>query len=224
MVNHTLTEKNFETMTAVCSVDGPVNLRSRGSGRFCCSVKKSERHQRWAQRNPEKARANRRSRSAHRLTAFDQTTMTGECPLCGTVGVVVKGRRRGDGTPGVMCANRAKELWTNLDETPQERCSTCQRVYLNAHGGCSYCDDREATDLGYALKIMEERGRELDEIKERFDDELPFIVNPATYAAYSLDGDTVSNPAIKVIGAGVPAGTSPKRFIDQWWAANGHLV
>jgi len=124
----------------------------------------------------------------------------------------------------MMCANRAKELWQNLDETPQERCSTCRRVYLDHNGDCSYCADREGTDLGYALKVAHDNAVLSTAIEELLDGELPLVVNPKSYSTQSVDGDTVSNPAIKVIGAGVPTGTSPKKFIDQWWAANGHLV
>lgn len=225
-MNHILTEKNTQTMTAVCAVDGPVAIRSKGAGRFQCAVKKRELRKAYVERHPDVIRRNRNTgRSAHHLTSFDAATMTGECPACGTVGVFVKGRRRKDGTPGVMCANRAKELWPNgLTEVSQERCSTCRRVYLDADGGCRYCDDRERNEVGYGLRVFEAERREAEWANEAFDGELPYIYNLAETDPRLLDGDTVSNPALVVIGGGVPAGMTKKKFVDTWWAQNGHLV
>lgn len=224
-MSHVLTEKNLETKTAICAIDGPVAIRSRGNGRFRCAVKKAELKRRYVERHPDAVRRGRGGRSAHRLTSFDESTMTGECPVCGTVGAVVKGRRRKDGTPGVMCANRAKELWPNgLDETPQEWCLTCNRVYLDASGGCRYCDDPEQTDVGFGLRATEDLRKEAEWVAEAFDGELPHIYNLAESDPYSVDGDQVENPAIKVIGGGVPAGANPRTFVADWWAQNAHLV
>lgn len=211
MVNHTLTEKNFETRSAVCSIDGPVSLRSRGRGRWECAVKKAEKKRAYLERHPEKARASRRSRSAHRLTSFDASTMTGECPLCGTVGAVVKGRRRKDGTPGVMCANRAKELWpAGLDETPQDFCTTCRRAYLDAAGECPRCTDEAHADLNLGLAVMRQHGREAMEADDWFDGEL--------YVT-TTDDETPRHenavPGWKTLGAG---------SANRWWAENAHLV
>lgn len=225
MANHTLTEKNLETLTAVCAIDGPVKLRSRGAGRYCCSVKKSERHQQWAQRNPDRARQNRRTRSLHRITGLDENTMTGDCPVCGLVGVVIKGRRRKDGSPGVMCANRAKELFGSArhDEV-QERCSTCQRAYLNADSSCLYCSDRSQSEVGYGLKEMEALQKEAQRVQDWTEGELTYIYDLGEHSPYSLEGDTVANPALKVIGAGVPDGMSTKKFIEQWMRDNAHRL
>lgn len=225
-MDHSLTEKNLESMTAVCAIDGVVGIRSRGQGRFQCAVKKAEKRKAWADRHPDNARANRVSgRAAHRLASFDETTMTGECPVCGTVGVVVKGRRRKDGRPGVMCRNRAAELYPNLiEESSQDWCPTCRKTYLDASGGCAYCDDREQTDVGYGLKVMASRHAESEWVDEAYGGELPHIYSLAEHDPYGLDGDTVANPALKVIGAGVPAGTNPQKFIADWLRQNAHLL
>src|SRR4249919_24253 len=145
IVSHRLADKDFVAMTATCSVCGPVKMRTRGKGRPVCAVRTSERRAAWAARNPDKARRNRRGRSAHHLTSFDASTMTGECPVCGTVGVVAKGR-------GYMCRVRAQELWTIQQEVPQTRCAECRKNFVRADGTCPSCTDRKGLDWAYALR------------------------------------------------------------------------
>lgn len=220
MTPHRLTEKDVENRTAVCSVDGKVTIRSRGKDRWVCGVNAAARRRRWAERHPEKARTNRAVRSAHRLTSFDEATMTGECPLCGTVGAVVKGRRRKDGRPGVMCANRARELYPNAPaETPQEFCRICYRAYLSADGACPRCDDREQTDWAYALRAAEYRDAQDAAV-------LSMVVDEEELDGMGSRVDLTDDPAElprfdnrvrgwRTIGAGSP---------NAWWAANAHLV
>ena len=232
---HRLTGKDLTGRTAVCSVDGPVGIRSRGNGRWECAVKRAaktraykaghpervrEQRRRWAERHPEKARAGRAARSPHRLTSFDEPTMTGGCPVCGTVGAVVKGRRRKDGRPGVMCANRARELYPNAtSETPQEFCRICRRAYLTADGACPRCDDREQTDWAHALRVSEHRDRDDERI-------LSSLLDADEFELVSTRVDADDDPAAmprsessvygwRVLGAGDP---------NAWWAANAHLV
>jgi len=214
-MSHFLTEKNLDTMTAVCAVDGPVNIRSKGTGRYLCAVKKAEKSRAYADRHPEKVRANRAIRSAHRLASFDESTMTGECPVCGTVGVVVKGRRRKDGRPGVMCANRAKELWPSAPaEEPQDFCTTCRRTYLTAGGVCLRCADESHTDLNHALAAQRSRAADHLLAASLSDGEIPMLVDP------SDDQNEMprSESAVfgwKTIGSGDP---------NKWWAENAHLI
>lgn len=211
---HILTEKNLETKTAVCAVDGPVAIRSKGLGRFQCAVKKSEKRRAWADRNPDVARASRATRSAHRLTTFDASTMTGECPVCGTVGAVVKGRRRKDGTPGAMCANRANELWpTAGPETPQEFCGVCRRAYLTADGVCLRCSDDDQVNLNLGLAVIATQRREALEIEDLVEDGLTVITPLDTPAEMPRIESAVHG--WKTLGSGDP---------HRWWAENAHLI
>lgn len=205
-------------MTAVCSACGPVPLRSRGKGRFACGKKLAAKHARWVKENPQRARQNRKSRSAHRLTSFDASTHTGQCPVCGTVGVVPKGR-------GYMCRTRAEELWTIQQDAPQQRCPDCLKNYLSADGSCRYCSDREGLDWAYALRMQQHKGDEMQRVHDTLEPSLGFVIDPQKYDTRSVAGDQVANPALKTIGGGVtPPGMRPQRFIDKWWADNGHLV
>lgn len=204
-------------MTAVCEIDGLVKMRTHGKGRTACAVKLADKKARWAARNPEKARANRKSRSPHRLTKFDQSTMTGECPVCGTVGVVPKGR-------GFMCRTRAEQLWKVQQEAPQERCSECRKNYLRADGKCPYCSDREHLDWSVGIRAEQDAADLMQMVQDRRGDGMGLLVRAKTDNPSSVEGEYVSNPSLKTIGAGVPAGRRPEGFIRDWWAENAHLV
>lgn len=217
VISHRLSEKNFVKMTAVCSACGPVAMRSRGKGRMACGKKVAERHARWAASNPQKARQNRKSRSLHKLVSFDPSTHTGICPVCGPVGVVPKGR-------GFMCRTRAEELWSIQQSAPQERCPECRRSFLSADGTCKYCTDRMHLDWAYALADMERKRAELRQTKAWTGEDLDFIVDPQYHDPTSVNNEHPANPALKTIGAGVPNGMRPQKFIDKWWADNAHLV
>lgn len=216
-ISHRLSEKNFSTMTATCSVCGPVPMRSRGKGRMACGKKIAEKHARWARGNPQKASRNRNTRSAHKLASFDASTHTGLCPVCGPVGVIPKGR-------GWMCETRAKELWSIQQSAPQERCRVCRRAYLSADGTCRYCTDREHQDWAFALADMERKREEMAQVRVWTGEHLDFVIDPHRHDLLSVEGEHVANPELKTIGAGVPKGTRPQKFIDQWWAENAHLV
>ena len=224
--SHRLSQVDKEKRTAICSACGPVDIRSKGTGRFVCAVRKRERRAGYAERHPDKVQADRRRRSSHRLVSSDPSTMTGVCPVCGPVGVVIKGRAKKDGSPGVMCGKRAEELWPGAsDEAPQPMCSTCSRAYLDADGTCRYCGDREQNEVGYGLKLMQARQREAEFIEDWYAGELTHLFNPGEVPTTSIEGDTVSNPSLKVIGAGViPPGTNPQKFIQSWLRDNAHLL
>ena len=191
-----------------------------------CGKRLADKKAAYAERHPEKVRARRAKRSSHRLVSSDPSTMTGVCPVCGPVGIVIKGRVKKDGSPGAMCKTRALELWPDgVDETPQQMCSTCSKVYLNADGSCRYCGDREQNEVGYGLRAMEARAREAELVEDWYAGELTHLFNPGDTPATSLEGDTVSNPALKVIGDGVvPPGTNPQKFIQSWLRDNAHLL
>jgi hypothetical protein len=215
--SHRLADKDFMGMTATCAVCGPVKMRTRGKGRPACANKLAARRAAWAARHPEKALRNRRGKSAHHLTSFDASTRTGECPVCGTVGVVPKGR-------GWMCLVRAEELWSHQQDVPQQRCPECRKNFLCADGTCPSCSDRARLDWAYALRLASAEA----DLREDFDsftgEPLGTVVNPERYDILSTEGDTVANPGLKTIGAGVPRGLNPETYIKKWWAENAHLV
>ena len=188
-ISHSLSDRDTAAMTATCAVCGPVRLKTRGRGRFVCGVRAAERHAEWAARNPEKARRNRRGRSAHHLTSFDESTLTGECPVCGIVGVVPKGR-------GFMCRTRAEEIWTQQQSSPQQRCGVCRRVWLSADGTCAYCSDREAHDWSLGLKT----DQDLADLKQLAHDwaedikPLETIVDEKTHSAYAMPRSESAEP------------------------------
>lgn len=131
MARHKLTEKNFSTMTAMCSVDGLVGLRKAGKS-VRCATANSAAQKAWAQANPEKARANRRLQSDHRL---DGET----CSVCGPVDTVPWGR-------GVACGNRARQLRSKQQKAVSRPCPDClaldgRRIWIRGDGTCPRCTD-----------------------------------------------------------------------------------
>lgn len=138
MVVHRLLKKDVSTLTAECSECGLVAIRKAGNG-FQCATKKALSHKAWANRNPEKAAANRRQKSEHALFARDYVKLTAECVRCGPVQMVAYGR-------GYTCGNRSRELRTNEQPEPQRYCPDCMaldgdRVWLRANGSCPRCTD-----------------------------------------------------------------------------------
>jgi hypothetical protein len=134
---HRISEKNTESLTGICSVCGPVAIRRNGK-RFMCAVKKQADHAEWAKRNPEKAKANRRSSSAHRISG-DQ------CLVCGTVEPVAYGR-------GWACPNTAAVVRRELQQdTPTPRCAVCRRWDAAERpvlaGMCRPCADAELVQV-----------------------------------------------------------------------------
>lgn len=137
---HSLTDRDTSTMTATCSVCGPVGIRTSGTG-YQCSVKKAAAHQQWAKGNPEKAAANRRSRSDHRLSGKDTEARKAVCSVCGPVALTPWGR-------GFACANLAASRRTVQEKAPSGFCRECQiiddkLVWLKADGVCPSCSDTE---------------------------------------------------------------------------------
>lgn len=222
MARHKLSNKDLEAMTATCSVDGPVKLTRAGSS-VRCSVAAANAHQRWVRLNPDKAKANRATRSAHRLTSFDETTSTGECPVCGTVGVTPKGR-------GWMCSNRAYELWRRQQDVPQARCGRCSKVWLRADGSCPACDNedqlvlsrsiRASRDLRAVIAQAGKWGRIEDEGYSRLID----TVNHTPAVEYAMEPFESAEPGWRTLGGGTPAGVPSRRFVERWWQQYGHLV
>lgn len=146
-MKHRLTEKDKQALTATCSICGPgVKIRRNGKYGFACVVGKREALKRWALAHPEKARERRKHKpSPHRLKARDGGLDL--CAICGAVNPVAWGR-------GWMCPNRARELnRRNTPASPTPKCPKCLTLFLNAKGECPECDDRMATDLGYALMV-----------------------------------------------------------------------
>jgi hypothetical protein len=161
---HRLTTKDTDAMTAVCEVCGPVRLASRGRGRWVCGNRQTERRQAWAARNPEKAAANRRVRSAHEVISQDRKARTGVCQKCGPVAIVPKGR-------GWMCATRAGELWQHQETSAQSSCRECwiidgDRVYP-VDGVCPRCSDQSLYDTAGVLRAAESR-RPAHDLPTRF--------------------------------------------------------
>lgn len=116
---HSLSEKDPTTRRAVCSVCGPVDMRSAGKGGryWQCANKKSESHAQWAKANPEKAAANRATSSDHRLTQRDEEKMRGVCDICGPVDLAHYGK-------GLACGVRDAEL-RGTSQAKIERCIEC---------------------------------------------------------------------------------------------------
>jgi hypothetical protein len=133
VARHLLADKDLAAKTAVCSVCGPVEIRSAGKSWICLN-KKRESAAAWQAANPEKAAANRAAVSEHHLVASDPEVRRGICPIDGDVDIVPFGR-------GWACAVRAAELRTVVqDETP--RCRVCYYPGSNFNpvvdGYCEY--------------------------------------------------------------------------------------
>lgn len=147
-------------MTAECEVCGPVWLASKGRGRWACGRKEAARQARKQAAMPAEKQAARRAAppSPHRLVQFNPSTRTGDCPVCGLVGIVPKGR-------GWMCEKRAGELWSRQQDEPQGRCGVCN-AWLAACGACRGCADQSDLDWGDMLtparsKRLSREGRRL---------------------------------------------------------------
>jgi hypothetical protein len=132
---HSLSGKNTENLTGVCSVCGPVAIRRSGTG-YQCANKKAQSHKAWASANPEQAAANRRHRSQHVLADRDRQNMTATCSKCGPVKLTPWGR-------GVICATLAASRRTVQEKSSQGTCRECwiidgSKVWLTA-AGCPAC-------------------------------------------------------------------------------------
>jgi hypothetical protein len=214
-LGHRLTDKDPTGGTAVCAVCGPVKMRSRGRGRQACANNLAARRRRWEERNPEKSQASRRWQSPHKLTAVDPSTRQGECPVCGPVTAVPKGR-------GWMCETRAKELWANQQEAPQSRCPKCTRAWLVADGSCPRCAD--GLNLSAELRKAQFNADEKHWVLDACDSNLDLVFDEAKYNPLSVLGEQVENPALKTLGAGVPEGRRAEQFIRDWWRKNRGVV
>jgi hypothetical protein len=123
-----------------------------------------------------------------------------------------------------MCRVRAQELWTIQQEVPQTRCAECRKNFVRADGTCPSCTDREKLDWAYALRVGHDKAEVRDEVNQWHGGGLDLVVDPLRYDIDSTLGDRPANPALKVLGEGVPRGASRDAFIRKWWAENGHLV
>lgn len=145
---HSLSGKNIENLTGVCSVCGPVAIRRSGTG-YQCATKKAQSHKAWVSANPEQAAANRRHRSQHVLADRDRQNMTATCSKCGPVKLTPWGR-------GVICANLAATRRTVQEKSSQGTCRECwiidgSKVWLSADGTCPACkawDGSSWSDVG----------------------------------------------------------------------------
>ena len=129
---HALTERDDVSRTATCAVCGEVGISRSGRG-WICGVKKKEDARLWVLKNPGAAKASRSSSSAHRLIGKRVKDGFGLCPLCGDIDIVAYGR-------GWVCGNRARELRTFQQETPNRGCVDC-RSYSVVPGTnrCTLC-------------------------------------------------------------------------------------
>lgn len=205
-MRHTLSLKDPDKRTAECAICGPVKLANAGNGKFQCAVAKRVAHTRWLRNNPEKAAANRRSRSEHHLTDPDPQTMTATCAACqGLVGTVPWGR-------GYACGVMASARRSVQDVEVQSPCSLCRsegKLVYPTGGVCPRCSDREHTEVGYGLMASEHRG--LERRREIADSQGLLLVEqdldtPRTESAV---------PGWRTLGSG---------NAESWWAANAHLV
>lgn len=151
LVTHSLTNIDPAEMAGDCAVCGtqvPIQRVSPKRDRFACRTARREARKHYREAHPDRVRADKASRrkgSMHRVTR-------GVCCVCGPVETVIHRR-------GSMCANRAAELGWKGGE-PQGRCVTCHG-WMRNDGSCPACDDRAATDLGYAL-MLDEYGTRVD--------------------------------------------------------------
>jgi Recombination endonuclease VII. len=81
-VSHSLSDVDEADRTAFCSAHGErVEILSAGAGLWRCAVRQREAQQRWADRNPGKARADRYSRTVEQISELEVTG----CVICGHV-------------------------------------------------------------------------------------------------------------------------------------------
>ena len=179
---HSLREKNLETMTGNCSVDGWTAIGYNGHAYFCKKAKR-ESIQRSKARNPKATQRGKQSRSKHQLSGD-------VCAVCGPVVPAAWGR-------GYMCPNRMREMGWTPQERPTSKCPVCMTHWLKADGTCPSCQDREATDVAYGLMLDEGRKAAFQFIDGEFrrvidhEDDLPEAFDSVT-------------PDVPVLGAATP--------------------
>lgn len=192
---HSLSQRDPEARTAVCSICGPVGIYRAGRG-FVCANKQREMNRRWAERNPGNAAASRQKPGAHRIT--DQGGSTGyTCVLCGPVDVVPWGR-------GWTCGNRARELRTNQQGAPVQRCPDCKR-WLSSEfdavdGRCQACHD--IATPGQSLNGLKTYGRDPDKVALDVDAAWESDLDVARWNSLHRpdDGKDRTEPGLKTLG------------------------
>lgn len=149
--HHRLTEKDIESRTAVCSVDGEVRIYRSGRS-WVCATKQNTYTRRYLRRHPDKRGG---SSNPHRLGWTDPGSRKAECAKCdGVVDVVPVGR-------GWMCQARAVEIGRLRSEPePQAYCRDCAdegTVIPLVDGECVRC----AKSLNLQLLELAATEREL---------------------------------------------------------------
>jgi hypothetical protein len=183
-VIHRLTNRDEKTLTGECSVCGLVAIRRAGNG-YRCAVKLAEKHSAWAKKNPAKARANRRSKSDHKLFAHDYVAAKATCAVCGPVDIVMWGA-------GYACGPHARTLRTvQQDALAGQKCRECAIIdgytyapRMRADGTCPRCSDPRVADTGAMLRDQEHNA--LHGSPDRV---------PAGFHVVHPDGDPADMPA-----------------------------
>ena len=199
-LRHKLTDKDVENRSANCSVCGPVKIVKVGQG-YTCANRKAASHQRWAEANPDKLRANRQTKSEHYLTDRDVVALTGECAVCGPVDILPYGR-------GYACGNRARELRGAQQAAPQSWCRECwaemedqpgrRRIALRADGSCPRHDDPTLTLTQQTIADRLNR----DEMRDTFDEVGPgFHIIGEWDDPYAMPGYESAVPGWHTLGA-----------------------
>ena len=197
---HRLTNKDLSTLTATCSVCGPVGIRKSGTGHQC-AIKKSQAFKDWASANPEKAAVNRRRKSEHILTRKDRQNMTARCQKCGDVKLVPWGR-------GVICGNLAGIRRTVQESSSRGACRECwlidgSKVWLRGDGSCPACS---AWSPSLEVRPEERRDpgdREAGELK-RLGFYEPGEFTEAYGSGFSVAGDLMDPYQIEDYDSAVP--------------------
>lgn len=151
-MKHSLTEKDVDARTGVCSIDGAVKIQRSGNG-WTCGVRANAQSRKQKAADPHRDRT---SKTEHVLEWKDGETRTGVCRKCGPVSIVPYGR-------GWACGPRAKELGrVNHQDAPQTYCDACKLldhdiVWLRSDGSCPRCSQ---TDLN-AMFAADEADRRL---------------------------------------------------------------
>lgn len=193
---HRLSGRDEKTLTATCSVCGPVGIAKAGNG-FQCEIKKRAGQRAWRQQNPERSTADRRRRSGHELTSHDYLKLTAWCVQCEDhVDLVAWGR-------GYACGVRARELRTVQQEAPARPCRDClvldgDKVYP-VDGSCPRCTDPARYDTGLALKYAEARASDLDGLEAGF-----MVVDITGDPCEMADDYESAVPGWKTIGSSRP--------------------
>ena len=147
---HSLTEKDTEKRTGVCSVDGKVKIQRSGTG-WACGVKANATSRESKRRKPDFGRG---KESEHKLTFSDPVTRAGACPVCGAVEIVAYGR-------GWACPNTpGAKARVNQQDAPQEHCRDCMAadgvLVWKSVDGCARCAETELNAL-LAQQAADER-------------------------------------------------------------------